>query len=1621
MGNGQREVHPPAGRERLGPPRNQANYRITDRDRLGEGSLKQKFRANVEAIKLLRRLESDKRPASDDEKAVLVRYVGWGGLPQVFDVNSREWFKEQVELSKLLTDEEHTSARASTLNAHYTSPVIVRGMYAALARFGFTDGRVLEPACGLGHFIGLMPEEMHAHSTITGIEIDQLTARIAKALYPDADIRHQPFEETRLADGFYDAAVSNIPFGDYQPFDPRFNVFKFPIHDYFFAAVLEKVRPGGLLLFITSKGTLDKEDSTLREYLAQRANLVGAVRLPNDAFKRNANTEVTTDIVMLRKLNPGETSSGPAWKETAEHVNAKGETIYINEYFVQRPQMMLGKTQLSGSMYRDNEPTLVSDGRDLAEALHEAVSNLPQDIYRAQKRTVAPPSLDQSFPAPDYVKPNAFVMVHDEVAVRIGDSLKTLPGLPAETKVRVRRLIRVRDAVRECLRSQLDGSDEATIVAVREKLNQTYDSFVSRFGPISNHANTRAFDGDPDLPLLLSLEVYDGETKRAKKTAIFRERTIQYQKPIESVELPKEALIVSLNEKGCVDLDHMSALLGRSEDEFLPDLRGTIFLNPQSNDWETDDQYLSGNVREKLETAESASITDPRFQENVEALKAVQPEDLSATEIDVRLGASWVPAEDIEKFCQELLGATDIEVSHSHAIGTWVVSGEYFARRTVANTTEWGTDRAGALDLIQDALNLRTPTIYDKEPKSDKLVVNPEATEGAREKQQKIKERFKEWIWQDDERRERLVRKYNDEFNNVRLRTFSGDHLTLPGASQVVVLHPHQKAGVWRILQTPNTLLGHVVGAGKTYTMVAAGMELKRLGLARKPLFVVPNHMLGQFSSELLMLYPGANILVAGKEDFEASKRRQLMSRIATGNWDAVIVTHSGFERIPLSDETKKAFFREQLHDLEMAIREQRAGKNDRRIVKDLERAKKRLETRLKLLLAEGKKDNTLTFEELGVDRLFIDEAQYFKNLFYVSKMTRIAGLPQTASERAFDLFLKTRYIQQVNGGGGVVFATGTPISNSMAEMFTMQRYLQMTALTKLRVHHFDSWAATFGEPVTAMELAPDGAGYRLNTRFARFVNVPELMQQFRQVADIRTAETLKLPTPALRNGKATIIRAPTTPELKALVSGLAERAEKLRKGRVDPRVDNMLKITTVGRKAALDLRLVDSSARDQPESKANLAVHEIYRIWRETKADRLTQLVFCDLSTPKDSGFSVYDDVKGKLVIAGVPAAEIAFIQDYDSDAAKLALFKDVRAGKVRILMGSTQKMGSGTNVQERLVALHHLDAPWRPADVEQREGRILRQGNRNAEVQIYRYVTEGSFDAYMWQTLETKAKFIHQVMTGRSDLRHIEDIDGTALTYAEVKAIASGNPLVIEKAHIDAELGRLSRLRAQHHETQYRIRNTIRRTHEEVEILTGRIENLHKDIAARQPTQGDAFQIRIEGTDYTDRGIAGELINRRAQQLRGSGKEHMIGDLAGFAVVLRASALEHTELVLKGANLYSASISDSAHGTTRSLEHAVQSLDQKLAQTEKDVAESRKRMVELEGKVGEPFEHEAKLKSLTERQDEIVKALDLTRNQASNKLDASSPSDPEEAVSENVGRSVRHQVQHSHRATVH
>lgn len=1596
MGNGEREIHPAptrriAKRHQEEPPKNLNNYRITEADKLGDGGPKQKFQQNLAAIRTLRKLETESRPATEEEKAKLVKYVGWGALPQVFDEFNVLWLEQREALRKELTKEEYEFARSTTLNAHYTAPVVVGAMYEALARFGFQGGRILEPACGVGHFIGLVPEDMLRRSTITGIEIDPLTARLAKAVYPDSDIRGQPFEQSKLADGFYDLAISNVPFGDYTVHDPRWNNYKFPIHDYFFAATLEKVRPGGLLMFITSRGTMDKLDSTLRELLSTRTELLGAIRLPNDAFKRNAGTEVTTDVIMLRKLRPGEAPTGTAWKETADYTNDLGEGFTLNQYFVSRPEMMLGRLRLSGRMYRDNEPTLESDKRDLGEALTEAVARLPQNIYQSQAQQVAEPTLEQTIPAPDFVKPNAYCLHNGMVCIREDDVLRPLTDLPSETRSRIRHLIPVRDAVRACLRSQMDGSDETQVVEARQELNHAYGMFVSRFGPINLRANQRAFDGDPDLPLLLSLENYNDETKRATKATIFHERTIHHRKPVESASEPKEALLVSLNEQGRVDLDHMAGLLNKPPDEFLPDLKGIIFLNPQTNQWETDDQYLSGNVREKLAVADAAAVSDPRFHENVEALKSIQPEDLPATEIDVRLGASWLPPEDVKQFIHKLLNVSSgVEVGHVHALGSWHMNADWNARGATSNTTDWGTDRYTGLELIEDALNLKTPTVYDMVDK--KPVVNAQATEAAREKQERIKERFKEWVWSDDSRRERLCRLYNDTFNHTRLRTFNGDHLTLPGASQAVQLHRHQKAGVWRILQTQNTLLAHVVGAGKTYTMVAAAMELKRLGLARKPMFAVPNHMLGQFSTELLTLYPGANILVAGKEDFESQNRKKLFSRIATGNWDAVIVTHSGFERIPLSYDTQKRFFDEQLHELEM-IRREHADSSNRRLVKELEKAKKRLEAKLQALAAEHKKDNTLTFEELGVDRIFVDEAHYFKNLFYITKMTRIAGLPQTASERAFDMYLKVRHVQSMNGGGGVVFATGTPIANSMAEMFTMQRYLQPDDLKKHNLHHFDSWAATFGEPVTAMELSPDGAGYRLNTRFARFINVPELMQIFRQSADVQTAAMLNLPRPKLEGEKPTIRNAPATAELKAFVQELAARAERLKTNRVDPSVDNMLKITSEGRKAALDLRLMKPSAPDDPQGKVNQAVENIFRIWQESKPERSAQLVFCDLSTPKDKGFSVYRDAAEKLERLGVPSGDIAFIQDYDSDAAKLSLFRDVRAGKVRVLFGSTQKMGSGTNVQERLIALHHFDAPWRPADVEQREGRILRQGNKNEMVSIYRYVTEGSFDAYMWQTLETKAKFIAQVMSGDMTIRRLEDLDSAALTYAEVKAIASGNPLVIEKAQVDAELIRLTRLRSAHAEEQYRIRTNLRRSHEDAEAFTGRLTNLRQDIAGRQDTSGDQFSIELDGQVLDNRGIAGELIVRRAEKIKNRfGDDVRIGRFAGFDLFLRPTFNNNVEMILRGKNSYAARVTDTAQGTIRSLEANVQGFEERASKLEYDIADSSKRAKELESKVGAHFEREERYQQLTRRQSEIEEKLDLTKNQAPSQVEADS-----------------------------
>ncbi len=1587
LGNDSREIHSPsAGRESL----NANHYRIRPEDTLGRGSLKQKCRDNFAAIELAHRLNAEAREATEDEKRVLVKYVGWGGIPQVFAHQpSNEWAEERERLKQILTITEYESARASTLNAHYTSATVILAIYDAVQRLGFEHGRVLEPALGVGHFFGLMPAEMRARSRLTGVEIDPLSASIARKLYPGADIRTQGFEAAVLPHDCFDLAISNVPFGDYKLHDPDFNDRNFLIHDYFFAKAIAKVRPGGLVVFVTSKGTLDKTNSHLRTYLGDKADFLGAIRLPNTAFRQNANTDVTSDIVFLRRLANGDKRSGPPWQNLAEHVNRDGARFRINEYFAAHPHMMLGHMANAGTMYRSNEPTLVADGRDLATALREAITALPKGIYRAEENTLTTQVTAQPIGAPNDVKENGFTLYDGEIAIRTGATLTPIFNLPDETARRIRGLIKVRAAVREVLRTQLDDLTDDEIVDARRRLNFAYDQFVARFGAINENANRRAFRGDPDLPLLCSLEDYNPDTNHAKKAAIFHERTIQKPRRTVAAESAPDALVFSLNEKGRVDLAYMETLLGRRAEEFLPELKGLVFHNPETEQWETEDQYLSGDVRAKLTTARGAALAQPRYVENVSALEAVQPNDLTASEIDARLGAVWIPPDDVEAFAKSLLAVDGISVSHAATLGTWFVRGDFNARATVANTTEWGTLRYSALELIQDALNLKTPTVYDRDRKNDTVVINAQETEAARDKLEKIKDRFKTWAWEDDERRERLCRKYNDEFNSVRLRVFNGNHLTLPSSTQQITLHPHQKNAVWRIVQSDNTLLAHVVGAGKTYTMVAAAIELKRLGLATKPMFVVPNHMLAQFSSELLILYPTANILVAGKEDFTASNRARLFSRIATGNWDGVIVTHASFEKIPVSLNTRQNFIAAQIDEIENAIREERADRGTR-LVKELERVKKRLTAKLEALSAEKKKDNTLTFEELGIDRLFIDEAQRFKNLVYVTKMTRVTGLPQTASERAFDLFLKVQHIQARNKGGAVVFATGTPISNTMAEMFTMQRYLQMDALRRNSLQHFDSWAGTFGETVTSMELSPDGSGYRLQSRFARFVNVPELMQQFRQVADVRTAEMLKLPVPKLDQGWPITISAPSNPELKRFVDQLVKRTEKIKSGRVDPRDDNMLKITTEGRKAALDLRLVLPHVRDNPDSKTNKAVEKIHDIWMQTATTKGAQLVFCDLSTPQSTGrwFSVYNDVREKLITRGIPADQIAFAQDATDDASKAMLFKSVREGRIRVLLGSTAKMGEGTNVQTRLVALHHLDAPWRPADIEQREGRIVRQGNQNEYVKIFRYVTEGSFDAYMWQTLETKCRFITQVMTGDATMRRAEDVDSTALTYAEVKAIASGNPLVIEKAAIDAEVMRLTRLKKQHTESLYQMRYRVRRLNDNGAILEREIANIREDLRTRISTRGDNFAMTVKNETFTDRVKAGRALVFAAAAIKSFESTKAIGGIGGFPISIEKFD-ERATLLIHGKHSYRANVSDSPTGTIASLEHALDSIEDRLRERETDLAQSRRQIVDLTSQSEQPFEHEEKLAAAAKRQQEIVASLDITKNQASSTLD--------------------------------
>jgi N12 class adenine-specific DNA methylase len=1529
------------------------------------------------------------------EKAKLARYAGWGALSAAFDWDPpKELAQTARDLREVLTEAEYESARASTPNAHFTSPMVIAAIWNAMKRMGLPqESQVLEPSMGVGHFLGMMPQELAQDSHRTGVELDSISARIARKLYPDSTVFAKGFEEAPLPDNYFDAVVGNVPFGNYRVHDPSYpRHVTGAIHDYFFAKSLDKLRPGGVMALITSRYTLDKQDDKVRAYLADSADLLGAIRLPNTAFKENAGTEVTTDIIFLRKRRPGEKASGHQWS-TLQPIDSADGPIEVNEYFARHPAMMLGKMKLEGTMYRGGEPTL--EGALTPEILRQAIERLPEGAFLPRDQGRPPPLHIIEAEAFSGVKDGAFAEKGGRLFIRSGHSFEPA-NISAGQASRVRGMMLIRDAVRKVFQTQLNDAPEEQITEARRFLNRAYDAFTRTHGPISSRENLRAFAGDPDQPLLLSLEHYDAETKRASKAAIFERRTLERSCPAEHVETAAEALAISLNEHGNIHWPRMTALTGRAEKQLQRELDDLIYRNPNGGQWETADAYLSGNVRQKLKEAESAANIDPSYRRNVDALKAVQPPDLQPGDISARLGSSWIPATDVRDFIAELLGtpAHNVTVNHSGAIATWTVSLDGFAKSSVSNIATHGTPRVRAHELIEDALNSRVPTVYDQKGE-DTRVINQQETLAAREKQQQLKEKFSDWVWKDDERAHRLARQYNDTFNHLRLRTFDGSHLTFPGMNKSILrqgdLDKHQKDAVWRMLQSDTTLLAHSVGAGKTWEITTAAMEMRRLGLAAKPMIVVPNHLVDQWGAAFLMLYPQANILVAGKEDFAKGNREKAMSRIATGNYDAVIVSHRSFEFLPVSDELFQRFVDKQVDLLENAILEAKAEKGDtRRIVKELEKAKKRLEAKIKDRAGRESKDRTLTFEELGVDHVFVDEADLFKNLGFVSKMNRVAGLPNSESNRAQDMFIKTGYLRERNGGKGVVFATGTPISNTMAEMYTLQRYLAPEALAAAGVEHFDAWASNFGEAVTALELAPDGSGYRMHTRFAKFVNLPELLSMFRSFADVQTADMLKLPRPEIEGGKPQIIAAPASFELKAYVQTLVDRAQRLKNGGVDPRVDNMLKVTGDGRKAALDMRLVRPDARVDSETKIDRAIDAISRTWEQTRDTRATQLVFSDLSTPSADRFNVYGEIRDRLIAKGVPEKEIAYIHDAETDSQKKTLFDSVNAGRIRILLGSTEKMGAGTNVQKRLKALHHLDAPWRPRDIEQREGRILRQGNDHSSVHIYRYVTEGSFDAYMWQTLETKARFIQQVMNGSVTVRQAEDLEGGALTYAEIKAIASGNPAVMEKVKVDTEIRKLDQLRASHINQQHNIRWQVRNLPDHIRHNTEMLTKINADIATRDTNTAEEFTMTVGKRTFSGKGAreeAAKALNDVVLSWKNDESTQVRARFKGFDIVSKGHPLGRDyepDLYVKGALTYRAQLNaDNALGTMQSIEQLLRHLERRAEQEREDIARQEKALSEYQAQLGKAFEHEARLKELLLKQAELNALLDLDKNE--------------------------------------
>ena len=1601
--------------ERISTPAVQ-NFHITDPD-LGAGGQKTKYQNNVAAIRLLKDLEAQGRSATPEEQEVLSRYVGWGGIPQAFDETNEKWASEYAELKTLLTPEEYASARGSTLNAHFTSPTVIEGMYQALEQMGVHPDTVLEPAMGVGNFFGLMPESMQ-NATLMGVELDSITGRLAKQLYPQANITVDGFERVNLPDNSIDLAVGNVPFGSYKLADPRYDKQNLLIHDYFFVKTLDKVRPGGIVAFITSKGTLDKQDSTVREYLAQRADLLGAVRLPNNAFSRNAGTDVTTDILFLQKrAQPPE--QVPDWV----HLGQTADGIPINRYFETHPDMVLGTMAWDKSMYGNEWETTCAPipGIELADQLSEALSKLspPDQQLLSQKGAVEVQELLERMETADVEARN---FSYTEVGGKlyfVEDGERIPVEVPATTEKRIRGMIGLRGVTRNLIELQLYGGTDEEIRTAQEKLGKAYDAYTAEYGLLNSTGNKRAFEQDSSYCLLCSLEILDEDGNLERKADMFTKRTINQQVTIDHVDTASEALAVSIGERARVDLDYMASLLGTpgETDSIIRDLKGVIYKNPEAgggplNGWETADEYLSGNVRKKLAAARAAAENDPIFAENVAALEQAQPKDLSAAEIDVRIGVTWIDPQYYTQFVHELLKPPfylkkDIQVRYSPATGEWNVSGK--SRDSLNNSlayVTYGTKRRNAYAIIEDSLNLRDTRIYDTVHNPDgttSRVFNAKETMLAQQKQEQIREAFKDWIWKDPARRADLCQKYNELYNAIRPRSYNGEHIRFSGMNPEISLRPHQRNAVARMLYGGNSLLAHCVGAGKTFEIVAAAMESKRLGLAKKSLVVVPNHLTEQWGADFLRLYPGANVLVATKKDFEPANRKKFCSRIATGDYDAVVIGHSQFEKIPLSPERQKAILQEQIDQVIDGIQEAKAQDGERYTIKQLEKSRKNLETRMKKLNDQSRKDDVITFEELGVDKLFVDEAHGFKNLFLATKMRNVAGIGQSEAQKSSDMFAKCRYLDEITGGRGVVFATGTPVSNSMVELYTMMRYLQYDLLKSSGLEHFDSWAANFGETITALEMAPEGTGFRSKTRFAKFFNLPELMAMWREAADIQTADMLRLPVPAAE--KITEVTTPSDFQ-RDLVADLGERAEAVRNREVEPREDNMLKITSEGRKLALDQRLSDPTLPDDPESKVNACVRNVLQVWQDTEEIKGTQLVFCDLSTPKgDGSFNVYDDMKQKMMAQGVPPEEIAFIHDAKTEVQKAELFAKVRKGQVRVLLGSTAKMGAGTNVQTRLTALHHLDCPWRPADIEQREGRILRQGNMNQTVKIYKYVTENTFDAYNWSILENKQKFIGQLMSGKNPSRSCEDVDEAALSYAEVKALASGDPRIIEMTDLDSQVTKLKLLKANHEGQRYMLEDrliqffpkAINGTKEQIQGLEGDLAVLQ---AHPQPDK-EHFSITVAGQTYTERKAAGQAIIDACTKMTDVSQRVELGEYRGFPMTLWAdTATQKFQVTMKQNLSHTIELGSDPVGNIARLDNALAAIAENLEQNKGKLENLTAQMEEAKLEVKRPFPQEQELVEKTSRLNVLRIALNMDgkstgkRERDKEELDGGKPS---------------------------